>query len=106
MEKVLKDINGKTPKEGDLIFYSEEPYSDYADSIYIVVKIKDELSMKCLIVRMMEFAKAYYTEEELYFDFDRDKCQIEEWKSINNMIIEKGDVTPERLEKSKNIFKY
>ena len=46
---MIRDSDGNVLKRGDVCFYTERPYSNYADSIVVITEKDDTLYVKYLI---------------------------------------------------------
>jgi len=100
---LLTDVNGKGIEDGKYYFYSERPFSNYADGIYRLITEDGATAMKCLIVRKGESRREYYT--DLDFDIAEESKLMKyhvnkDWMEISG----EAEISGEFLEKQAEIY--
>lgn len=84
---IAKDKNGNELKEDDFVYYSELPFSNYADSLNIIKKRPSDNKhiLHCLVYNSFGTYK-------LYSDIDIDQCpSIEDYYHAEDVLKVKPD---------------
>jgi hypothetical protein len=98
--KTYTDKNGTVIKAGDICYYSELPYSNYADSLCEIIELGGRLHSKTHVVNYLGTYKNHNDEDPIdlkfslpHFEIDRDNGgECKEYLILSGLDLENYDL--------------